>query len=351
MILLTDLSVIDKNFDVKTTLNRNNLKYYSVDSKPFRVYGVYKDGGMYKRIPTDVAKSVNDGVVVLHTNTAGGRVRFATDSPFVAIYAKLNGIVRRPHFSLSGSAGFDLYADNTYIKTFMPPYEMADGYESIIDIGGFSMREININFPSYTGVNELYIGLHENAKVTEPKPYKNTLPVVDYGSSITQGACSSRPGMTYQEIVSRELDLDYVNLGFSGSARAEETMSDYICSLDMSVFVYDYDHNAPNVEHLAATHEKMFKKIRASHPTLPIIMMSRPKYYLDEDEKKRREIVEATYNRARLAGDDNVYFLDGKALSELCKNEGLVDGCHPTDFGFASMASALIPVIQKCMKW
>ena len=42
-----------------------------------------------------------------------------------------------------------------------------------------------------------------------------------------------------------------------------------------------------------------------------------------------------------------MYFVNGRMLTELCGNEGTVDGCHPTDFGFASMAKALGNVIEK----
>ena len=91
----------------------------------------------------------------------------------------------------------------------------------------------------------------------------------------------------------------------------------------------------------------MFKAIRSENPNIPIIMMSRPKVNLSEDEKERRSIVEETYKNALGAGDKNVYFIGGETLMELCGDEGTVDGCHPTDFGFASMAKAIGDVIEK----
>ena len=153
--------------------------------------------------------------------------------------------------------------------------------------------------------------------------------------------------MTYQSIVSRSFDYDYVNLGFSGNAKAEDEIIDYIKNLDMSVFVYDYDHNAPNIEHLKNTHEKMFKAIREKQPLIPIIIMSRPKHFLTEEEKIRRSIIETTYLNAVSSGDKNVYFIDGEALTSMCKDSGTVDNCHPTDFGFASMAAALTDVMRR----
>ena len=152
--------------------------------------------------------------------------------------------------------------------------------------------------------------------------------------------------MSYQVIVSRKFDCNHINLGFSGNARAEDVMIDYVKSLDMSVFVYDYDHNAPNVEHLRNTHEKMFKAVRAAHPDLPIIIMPRPKGMLTEEEQERRNVIETTYKNAIESGDKNVYYISGEELTELCGNEGKVDGTHPTDLGFSSMANAVCRVIK-----
>ncbi len=344
---MSDISKIDSNFAIKTKIEKEDIKFYSIDEFPFKVYGVFRENGKYRRMPEVVAKSVSEGVYVLHSNTAGGRVRFATDSPYIAIYTKMDGLYKMPHFALTGSIGFDLYVDNYYAKTFVPPFDIVDGYESIFEFGKKEQREITINFPLYSNVSEIYIGLQEKSLLAEATPYKNSRPIVYYGSSITQGGCASRPGMSYQAIVSRTFNYDYINLGFSGNARAEDEMIEYIKNLNMSVFVYDYDYNAPSVQHLEKTHEKMFKAIREKNPLLPVIMMSRPKHFLTEEEKMRRTIIETTYLNALSEGDKNVYFIDGEALTALCVDSGTVDNCHPTDFGFASMAKALSKVLEK----
>ena len=240
-----------------------------------------------------------------------------------------------------------MYIDNYYAKTFVPPFDVEDGYENIFELEKKGRREITINFPLYSNVCELFIGLQDTANVSETEAYKNDKQIVYYGSSITQGGCASRPGMSYQAIVSRTFNYDYINLGFSGNAKAEDEMIEYIKNLDMSIFVYDYDHNAPTVEYLEKTHEKMFMAIREKNPLLPVIMMSRPKHFLTEEEKTRRNIIETTYRNAILSGDKNVYFIDGEALTKLCKDSGTVDNCHPTDFGFVSMAKALTEVIGR----
>ena len=345
---------VDKNFKVETNIGKEDVTFYDVLNAPFKVYGVTFENGKFRRMPEEVAKAVSVDVHILHSHTAGGRVRFRTDSPYIAIHAKMPSVGRMPHFALCGSSGFDLYVrengEEKYIRTFMPPVNLKDGYESVLEVGNGGMREFTINFPLYSEVSALFIGLSDKASVLEPTPYTYETPVVYYGSSITQGGCASRPGNSYQGTISRRLHTDYINLGFSGSARAEDEMIAYVCSLPMSVFVYDYDHNAPSLEHLEATHEKMFKAVRAAHPTLPVVMMSSPQFYVDEYWKKRREVIETTYQNAKAAGDENVYYIPGNQLMAMAGNEGTVDGCHPTDFGFASMAKAVGDLLEKLLK-
>ena len=346
-----DISQVDKNFLIETKISRTDIKFYDVKNSPFEISGVFYEDGAFRRIPESVAKATNDGVVSLHTNTAGGRIRFKTNSSYIAINAKMSGLGKMPHFAFTGSMGFDLYMKSNgkdiYINTFVPPFNVLDGYEGIIEFASTKEKEITINMPLYSNVKELYVGLSEDAVVLPPEPYSIEKPIVYYGSSITQGGCASRPGMAYEAIISRKLNFDYINLGFSGNAKGEDAIANYIADIDMSMFVYDYDHNAPSLEHLMNTHQRMFNIIRDKNPDLPIILLSRPKYLLNLEEEKRFEIIKRTYDNAVCSGDENVYLIKGTKLMEVAKWEGTVDNCHPTDFGFVSMANALIPVISK----
>lgn len=347
---MKSIAEIDKNLAIETSIKREGLCFYDVEQELFQIYGIFKENGMFRRMPEEIAKSVSEGVYILHTNTAGGRVRFVTDSPYVAIKTEyIPG--KMSHFALSGSSGFDMYSQydgmTRYEGTFIPPYNTGNGYESVLDFEKCHERVVTINFPLYSSVRKLYIGLKEGAVLKTAPGYRVEKPIVYYGSSITQGGCASKPGSSYQSILSRRFDCDYLNLGFSGNAKGEDEMVDYIKGLDMSVFVMDYDHNSPSLEQLERTHSRMFQKIRDVHPDLPILIMSRPKYYLTEIEQRRRTIIWNTYLKAKEQGDENVYFLDGKKLMELAGDNGTVDNCHPTDSGFLSMASAISQVFEK----
>ena len=80
----------------------------------------------------------------------------------------------------------------------------------------------------------------------------------------------------------------------------------------MSVFVYDFDHNAPTVEHLAQTHEPFFKRIREKHPDVPVLFLTRPNFDHTSNGSERRDVVMQTYLNAKNNGDKNVYFVDGE---------------------------------------
>ena len=278
-----DINKLDKNLTVITDIDEPDVEFFDVREEPFEVYGLYdyKNGERFIRMPKDESSRVSTAVHNISLAPAGGRVRFCTDSEYIAINAKMVSIYRGSHFTLVGGAGFDLYEDfpefgsSRYVKTFIPPYNMTDGYTSKIKLGTRKLRYFTINFPTYSGLCALHIGVQKDAKLGEGMSYRSFEPIVYYGSSITQGGCASRPGNAYQAVVSRRLNIDFVNLGFSGNAKGEPAMAEYIAKLPMSVFVMDYDHNAPSAEHLKNTHYAFYKIIRDARPSLPIVLMSK----------------------------------------------------------------------------
>ena len=153
--------------------------------------------------------------------------------------------------------------------------------------------------------------------------------------------------MAYTSMVCRRLNADYSNFGFGGSAKGEATMAEYLASLDMCCFVLDYDYNAPNPEHLRATHYPFYKTIRDAHPDLPILMMTRPSFHTydsrgnlrTEESADRRDVVIDTFRAARAAGDERVWYIDGESFfSGPDETECTVDTVHPTDLGMMKMA-------------
>ena len=346
---MPDIASIDKNFKIETNIERENIKFYDAKEAPIRLFGVWHDGDCYRRVPADVAENTSEGVVFHAKATAGGRIRFITDSPYVILKVKYPSVGLMGHMPRSGSAGFDMYVNKDgrecYTKSFIPTG--ADVFDGVVDFSETKERLITINFPLYNGVKEVYVGINADYSIKSAPDYSVALPMVSYGSSITQGGCASRPGNAYQAVISRRYDADFINLGFSGSAKGEEAMRNYIASLPMSCLLLDYDHNAPNPDHLRATHKPIYEAVRKANPDIPIIMMPRPEFFYTRGIEIRNEIVKATYDFAKANGDENVYFIPSHELMALCEDNGTVDGSHPTDFGFFSMAKAMISVLDK----
>ena len=327
---------IDKNFKAEIP-EFSGMTTYDIHSAPFSVYGLkYGERGFY-RMDTEVADIVSDGVRVLNFNTSGGCLRFRTDSERIILTATLPDLCLMNHMPLTGSSSFAIYCDGEFSGVFRAPsvkeYEGTWSSELHLPKGE---KDVMILFPLYNNVKELYIALEDTATASEGDKFEPCLPVVFYGSSITQGGCASHPGNAYTNMIMRELNREIINLGFSGSCLAEKPVSDYIGGLPMSLLVYDYDHNAPTSAFLEATHERFFREFRAYQPHTPVLMISVADGCFGKEEIiKRREIIRRTYENARADGDKNVYFLDGQRFyEEIGLRNATVDTCHPNDLGF-----------------
>ena len=348
---------VDKNMVVESSIGEPDVKFYDVRRQPFGLYGFYEPLSQptFRRLPDEVAKSASPGVARLAPESAGGRVRFTTDSSYVAIKVELGPYGRHPHTTLCNSAGFDLYedtdTDHRFITAFLPPYNFDHDYEQIIRLGSRRRRSFTINFPIHGVVKNLYIGLQADATLEPGKKYLDIAPIVFYGSSIVHGTAASRPGLTYQSILCRRLDIDYMNLGFSGQAKGEVPLVEYMAGLDMCIFVCDYDHNAPNVEFLRDTHQRVYDVFRAKRPDTPYIMISRPNVATNPGSfAERRDVIIDTYRYARALGDRNVYYIDGETF--FCgkyENECTMDSVHPNDLGFTLMADGIESEIRRVL--
>lgn len=351
-----DILQLDKNF-VNAAVNRDDVVWFDAKNAPFSLHGLYFDETehRYRRITHEEAEKVNWGMDYMSAMTAGGRLRFITDSPFIAVKCVLG-----PEFKSEGKAshGFAVYKDDDFCGVIFPNREQ---FQAVVDnkivFDGLrtprntGLGTITLHFPNYNGVYELYIGLQAGCKLQPPKPYRYPKPVVFYGSSITQGGSVSRTGNDYIDLLAKKLDFDYINLGFSGGAVAQKTMVDYLASLDVSAYVFDYDANAPSVEHLQATYPYLYETVRKAHPNTPIVMLTRPHFDTTANAKERRDYIRSVYRAAKKSGDKLVFFVDGEKMFGKVNRSGCtVDGTHPNDLGFYRMYQTILPTMKKAIK-
>ncbi len=348
---------LDRNMIIPSNLDLEDLEYIPYHLGAFTVSGVAeysKEARAFSRLPLAFLKDFKEkypqsGVIPLSYTPAGVRIRFITNSPYIAIKNVLGD------GSVSGYLNFDLF------KRVGDSFSHIRALSSIGNKGDFEtfafpatdgkLNEYEIYMPILTCITEFYIGLKKGSTLLKPNDYAISDPIVFYGSSITHGASSVRPGNAYTAIVSRNLCADYINLGFSGNAKGEPELAEYIASLKMSAFVLDYDHNAPSPEHLEQTHENFYKIIREKQPDLPIIMVTKPDNFDNSTDKAiRRQIVFNTYYNALMSGDENVYFIDGTGImSGEFSDTTLADGCHPSESGFVLMAGKIGSVVKSAI--
>ena len=143
---MSDIASIDKNFVIETNIERENIKFYDAKEAPINLYGVWHDGECYRRVPVDVAENTSEGLISLAKSTAGGRIRFITDSPYVILKVVYPNVGFMSHMPRSGSAGFDMYVNNDghecYTKSFIPT--SAETFDGVVDFSEQKERLITI---------------------------------------------------------------------------------------------------------------------------------------------------------------------------------------------------------------
>ena len=352
-----ELEMVDKNFITKKD-NLEDIKYINIKDYPILVRGVFYNEKLnrYERMDNEIANSISGHLSFLNGCTSGGRIRFKTNSDKISLKVILGQVWGLSCYSKKHSVSFSLYVNNRFYKLFSPDksWNQQDNssYESTISFEDNKMKNIDIYFPLYTFVKDVFIGVRNKSVIKKAKAYQYEKPVVFYGSSTTQGGCASRPGNSYDALLSQSLSFDYINLGFSGNCKAEKAMAEYISKLDMSVFVFDYDYNAETVEELKIYHESFYKIVRKAKPDLPIILLPKPNAEPNPIIwKQREEVIKKTYTNAIANGDNNIYYLDHKCLyNGFAPYAHTIDGCHPNDIGYYLIAKELKPLLKKLLK-
>ncbi len=111
-----NISEIDKNFALNAIQEKDVVWKNALD-RPFSLHGVFYDetAECYARMPDEIARQVSDGVRGLSTHTAGGRIRFITDSPYVAVKAVVPSGSVMSNMPITGSHGFALYQKDKFV--------------------------------------------------------------------------------------------------------------------------------------------------------------------------------------------------------------------------------------------
>jgi lysophospholipase L1-like esterase len=335
------------------------LQWTPVASGKIEVAGLpwfQENKGEFWRLPARLKETFPTAVWNLALDPTGARIRFRTDSPSVAIQLEWPRPPGMRNMHAFGQSGVDLYVRDTYWGTAVPDKDAAPGktYEHVYFKGQPRvMRDITIYLSLYSPVKVVGIGLEKDAAVEAAAPFATARPVVFYGTSITQGGCASRAGMSYQAILGRRLNVDHVNLGFSGNGKGEAALARAVAEIDAAAYVLDFAQNNGTVESLAQVYDPFIAILRERHPETPIVAIT-PIYAAGEATGGRRNeemraLIRKVVSQRIAAGDTRLQLVEGTDLLGASRVDGLVDGTHPNDLGFQWMAEGLVERLRKVL--
>ncbi|NML20247.1 hydrolase [Pseudoflavitalea sp. G-6-1-2] len=338
---------------------QNNIRYVKAETLTL-IGKAKKTDSCFQRIDSAEAAPMPMAVRSLAKQSAGIAVLFETNSTTIRAKWKLSGEVYLSNMTPIAHSGLDLYCFRNnkwqYVNVGKPAKGI-DQEQRIIENMDNSTKQFMIYLPLYNSINDLQIGVEENAIIKSPAhaAVDTTLRVVVYGSSIVQGASASRPGMAYPAILQRRTGYDVINLGFSGNAKMEKELAEYLATVPADCYVLDCIPN-PSPEEINERSYPFIKLLCGKKPNTPIILVEtvfRENGNWDQKVGQRitrqNEEIRKTYNRLIKEGVKNIYYIE---TTKLIGNdhEATVDGVHLSDLGFTRIADALLPLIEQAMK-
>lgn len=317
----------------------------------------------YHRLPGFLENEVRAPVWRLGKQAAGLYIDLETEADTLYIRYGVKGNFDMPHMPATGVSGVDLYAfDQENQKWAWAPgkYRFADTvsyfYHDFARKGKHSFR---LYLPLYNEVTWLEIGVpSKNTLVYTPRQKEN--PIIVYGTSIAQGACATRPGMAWTNILHRELNYPLVNLGFSGNGKLEQPILDLIKDQKPAMVVLDClpnlsARNEKEAEELSKLIDNAIQTIRAEHKGVPILIAEHSTGFnsqflyhtFQENAEKLTKVARERVDAHRRSGDQNLYLLPNMGFE--MDEDVTVDYVHPNDIGMRKIAEAYKDIIFKIL--
>jgi hypothetical protein len=329
-----DIRVIDKNMANLENSNSNEIKYFDLNNEFLR--GRAFNTGFHRLRETDI---VSKNVEVLQKHPSGLNISFKTNANRIKIRVKMATKAYMNHMTAVAQIGFDLYYKHNDKYVFLATTKVNAIEFDITLVEGLddSEKEFRIYFPLYAECISAYVGINENAEIEFIKEKQEK--VIIYGTSISQGGCASRPGMSYSNILDRITNYEYINLGFSGSAHLELEMADIINEIDKKCIILEVEANNSR-ESLMNKLPQFIERLKCDKIYLishfpETITLLKPGY-----QKVFNENSEFQKSLSRIE------FIDGNELLKELEYDGTVDGVHLTDLGFHFIAHKLKEIIK-----
>ena len=331
-----------------------DIKWISFPDARLTVYGLpwfQENKPLLWRLPRSATGSLPAGVEDLMRCPSGARIGFVTNSSELRLRVHSTGLRSMSNMSALGCRGLDVYVDGAY---WCASFVDREGEQELLFFSGAERgsREVVIHLPTFQEIMVLEAGVDADASMAAMTPYAPGPPVVYYGSSVAQGGCSSRPGMTYSAMLGRATGRDFVNLGFSGAGKGEPEVVRLMTQIEAACFVLDVgkSYGRQDIE----TFSTMLEIIRRKHAQTPIVCVT-PIWSTREIFDKEyaslsnhvRSVIRTAVSRRAGEGDRRVWLAEGEDLLGPDDADAYSDGVHPTDMGFERIAKRIEPLLRR----
>lgn len=310
----------------------------------------------YERLPDSLENKIRPSLWELGRCSAGLAVRFRSNSSAIAAKWEVLYDQKMSHMNPTGVKGLDLYAlvDGKWRFVNSGRPQGKNNTATIISNMHPLEREYMLYLSLYDCVTSLKIGIDSTSTISQPQvqlPVREK-PVVCYGTSIQQGCSATRPGMAHTNILSRWLNREFINLGFSGNAQLDFEIADVVAGVDASLYILDFVPNS-SVRQIEEKTNKFYSIIRDKHPQTPILFVENPVYThglfdqrAGKDVEDKNKVLNIVFNSLKTHGEKNIYLLSAKDILGT-DGEATIDGIHFTDVGFMRYARLLLSMINK----
>lgn len=312
----------------KSPYHRFDAQHYGFTDKTIIDYAKMSSG-LYVAFKTNSSQVSADWT---NTPRQVGDNRTGTMQLSVELYVKLDG-----KWQFANVARIDTRAERNH------------RVRSVIKNLPEGEKECILYLPMWCEITELKVGVDSDATIVgTPAPFRHR--VIVHGSSITHGASAARAGLSYTAQFARNLNIDFINFGFSGKCKMQSEFLEALKDCEADAFLFDAFSN-PSDEEVKERLKGFVEGLVKAHPGKPLIFLQTPiPSILDTAKSKKRENHNTLVREMMLPLTKkykDVYFLE---VENVVGEEGTIDGTHPNDLGFYRLVNAYQPKISKILK-
>ncbi len=336
---------IDKNMNI-SKFTCKDIVWQDVKVN-FKIQGKMDGALEFSRLSSNVDTTEN--IKYLSKHPSGLYIDFTTDSTSINLHVKTSDSAYMPHMSAIGQIGLDLYYkhSNKYIFISTTKINQKEYLITLLKDLPKELKSYRLYLPLYIVLEELQIGIDSSSTIKNT-PSNSQNRIVTYGTSITQGGCATRPGMSYPSILGRLINYEIINLGFSGSCHLNLEIAGAISAIsNLKYLIIEAEANINDPDLITEKLPAFLDILLSKRKDINIIIISHfPYSYSLIDSIVKEELEKAYLIQKQIARKYNIHFISGIDILQEYSFDESVDGIHLTDLGFYKIANYLKDFIE-----